>query len=214
MKHGIWLLGVLSLAVVGCSTTQQAPTQKPNTIPAINKSTPKAMWEQRQLVFSRMKEWRMDGRVSLTLDEQNWSFALDWLQRGNQAEMNIKNPLTGSTLAQIIDSGSRVTMKSSDGKTYQDTNAERLLQKQLGMRLPLGGMRYWARGIADPSLPLDRVEWDNVGRPKVLEQGGWLIQYPRYVGTGSNALPDKIQVDRAADKMKVKVLAKDWKTTF
>jgi len=213
MKHGIWLLCALSLAVVGCSTTQ-APSTKPSNIPTINKSTPQAMWEQRQQVFARMKEWRMDGRVSLTLDQQNWSFSLDWLQRGNQAEMNIKNPLTGSTMAKIVDTGSRVTMTSSDGKTYQDTNAERLLQKQLGMRLPLSGMRYWARGIADPSLPLDRVEWDSFGRAKVLEQGGWVIKYARYVSDGSNALPDKIQVDRAADKMKVKVLAKDWKTTF
>lgn len=203
--------GVLSL--VGCTSQP-----KPNTSGvAINPKMggAEAAWQERQRVFAQMQQWQLKGRVGLQLREQSWAFGLDWAQRGNsQYEMQIKNPLTGGLMATVMETGSQVTLKASDGKTYQDTDAERLLAKQLKMNLPLKNLQYWARGIPAPTAPVDAVKLDAMGRPTRLQQAGWVIDYASYEGNSAQALPSKIQLEKASDQLKAKVIAKEWKTRF
>lgn len=201
--------GILSLA--GCTT------QPKSTIPSAMASVgnAEAAWSERQRIFAQMQQWQLKGRVGLQLREQSWSFGLDWAQRGNsQYEMQIKNPLTGGLMATVVETGSQVTLKASDGKTYQDTDAERLLAKQLKMNLPLKNLQYWARGIPSPSVAVDDVKLDAQGRPTRLQQAGWVIDYPNYDGNDAQALPSKIQLEKASAQVKAKLVAKEWKTRF
>lgn len=203
--------GMLSL--VGCAN-QPKPA---NSGAVVNPKAggAEAAWAERQRVFAQMQQWQLKGRVGLQLREQSWSFGLDWAQRGNQQyEMQIKNPLTGGLMATVVETGSQVTLKASDGKTYQDTDAERLLAKQLKMNLPLKNLQYWARGIPSPALAVDGVKLDAYGRPTRLQQAGWVIDYPSYDGSGADALPSKLQLEKASERIKAKVVAKEWKTRF
>jgi outer membrane lipoprotein LolB len=127
--------------------------------------------------------------------------------------MNIKNPLTGSLMAYLKGTASDVTLQAN-GKTYRDADAERLLQSQMGVSLPLSGMKYWVRGIPSPDSPVEQVKLDNMGRPESLQQSGWLVEYTGWQGNGWNAMPDKINLSRAVENTKVKVIAKDWQTRY
>lgn len=202
--------GLLSLA--GCAN-QAKPVTQAGASPKPGGSA--AAWAERQRVFAQMQQWQLKGRVGLQLRDQSWSFGLDWAQRGNsQYEMQIKNPLTGGLMATVMETGSQVTLKASDGKTYQDTDAERLLAKQLKMNLPLKNLQYWARGIPSPAVAVDNVKLDAYGRPTRLQQAGWVIDYPSYEGSGAQALPSKMQLEKASDHVKAKLVAKEWKTRF
>ncbi|MFN3786095.1 MAG: lipoprotein insertase outer membrane protein LolB, partial [Thiothrix sp.] len=106
-----------------------------------------------------------------------------------------------------------VTLQTN-GKTYQDANAERLLQSQLGVSLPLDGMQYWVRGIPAPNTPINNVKLDPQGRPETLQQSGWQIEYNGWHGNGAQALPEKINLSRAPDNTNVKVIAKAWQTRY
>ncbi|MEZ5450787.1 MAG: hypothetical protein R3E89_18065 [Thiolinea sp.] len=44
------------------------------------------------------------------------------------------NPLTGAVMANIQETGSQVVLIAADGKRYQDTNAEKLLERQLRLK--------------------------------------------------------------------------------
>lgn len=203
--------GVLSLA--GCTNQPKPGTSGVVLNPKAGGA--EAAWAERQRVFAQMQQWQLKGRVGLQLREQNWSFGLDWAQRGNsQYEMQIKNPLTGGLMATVMETGSQVTLKAADGKTYQDTDAERLLAKQLKMNLPLKNLQYWARGIPSPMAAVDDVKLDAAGRPTRLQQAGWVIDYPSYEGNDGGALPSKIQLEKASERIKAKVVAKEWKTRF
>lgn len=217
MKNGILLL--CALAMIGCSGTQKATKAQPTRTaqaPAVVKKTPtpEAYWQNRQRVFARMKSWGMDGRVGLQFRGQSWSFGMKWQQAGNSSVMDITNPLTGAVMANIRETGSQVVLKASDGKQYRDTDAERLLERQLKLKFPLKDMRYWARGVPAPDSDVEALKLDRLGRPLQLQQKGWLVKYLSYKGDQPQALPSKISLEKAAERLKAKVVAKKWQTRF
>lgn len=208
----LWMRGgVLCLLMLGgCAAQTQSPdTDTPSTKP----SDPQAAWKQRQANFARMTSWRIQGKVGMRFRDQSASFGISWLQNGaDNYEMNIKNPLTGSILAYLQGNKSGVTLKAND-KTYQDANAERLLRSQLGISLPLDGMKYWVRGIPAPGSLVGNVKLDAQGRPESLQQSGWVIDYSDWQGNDWKALPNRINLTRMPDT-KVKVISKDWQTRY
>lgn len=205
------LLCTSALVLTACSS-QPKPATSGSVMKAAN---PEGAWAERQRVLAQMQQWQLKGRVGLQLREQSWSFGLDWAQRNSrQYEMQIQNPLTGGLMATVLETGSQVTLKAADGKVYQDTDAERLLARQLKMNLPLKNLQYWARGLPSPNVAVDAVKLDAAGRPTRLQQAGWVVDYASYEGNGTQALPSKIQLEKASERVKAKLVAKEWKTRF
>ncbi len=211
MKQRMLMVACCLLMLGGCATQTKAPASAETmTKPA----SAQAAWQQRQTDFARMASWRLQGKVGLQFKDQSASFNLSWLQNGaDQYEMNIKNPLTGSIMAYLKGNRGDVTLQAN-GKTYKDASAERLLQGQLGVSLPLEGMKYWVRGVPSPDSPVAAVKLDALGRPEMLQQAGWLVEYTGWNGNDWKALPEKITLNRAPDNTKVKVIAKDWQTRY
>ncbi len=198
-----------SLLLASCSTQPDKGNvvQKP-----ANKD---AAWQQRQAKFSKMREWRLQGKASVRYKSENWPFRLSWLQRqGDDYEMNIKHPLTDSVLAYIKSTPQSVMLKAQDGKVYRDSNAENLVKRQLGVALPLKGMKSWVLGVSSPDYPAAKVTLDAYGRPVTLLQAGWRVDYPSYETAGVGALPSKIILQHITDSTRIKVIAKDWKVRY
>ena len=212
-KIGVALL-FSTLLLGGCTSQQSSvkPMVKAKPKPTKTVSTKEALWKKRQQQFVRMASWNMDGKVAMRYKTDNWSFGVNWAQTGKNSVINIKNPFTGATVALLTQNNNKVTLKASDGKTYQDTNAERLLKKQANIELPLEGLVYWARGITAPQYPKGNVVLDAMGRPKQITQANWLIKYKRYKGNAYNSLPKKIILTRKKDAVYVNMVAKKWKT--
>jgi outer membrane lipoprotein LolB len=203
------LMLMVILLVSGCSSV---PDQKQETVKPDNAQQ---AWEARQAKFARMKSWKLDGRVGLQHQQESWTFNISWLQRdGNNYAMNIKNPLTGGVVAYLQSTQQGVTLKASDGQVYRDTDAENLLKAQMGVTLPLKGMRYWVRGMASPDYPNNQLALDNYGRAASMQQAGWTIRYTKYPSQSPVALPDKMTLTHQTEKTKVKVIAKDWQTRY
>lgn len=202
----------LFVLTTGCATQGKMPTPGAGNVAV--PADPQVAWKERQADFAKMSSWRMQGRVGIQFRDQSASFGLSWLQQGNdQYEMNIKNPLTGAVMAYMKGSANNVTLETN-GKTYQDASAERLLQGQMGVSLPLSGMKYWVRGVPAPDSPVTSVKLDRMGRPEVLQQAGWQVEYTGWEGNGLRALPEKINLSRAVENTRVKVIAKDWQTRY
>lgn len=199
----IVLIGIIFVS--GCSQVPQTGTSSVQT-PAMSSN-----WEQRKATLSRKNNWNLKSKVALSYQEEHWQFGLDWAQKtAQQYVMQIKNPLTGSIVAKLSQNHQGATLLSDNGKTYRSSNAEQLLLSQTRVSMPLNGMQYWVRGITSPQYKVDKIVLDNQGRPKLIQQAGWLIQYPRYQGSSFNALPGKITFKRAKDNVSVKLVAKQW----
>ncbi len=204
--HWLGLLAV-SFIMTGCTQIVKPPVK--STVSVVKKN--QSGWEQRKANLGRKMNWNLVSKIGLSYREEYWQFGLDWAQRAaQQYAMQIKNPLTGAIVAKLNQTPQGATLLADDGKTYRSKNAEQLLQSQTGVKMPINGMPYWVRGISSPHYKLDKLVLDNQGRPKLIQQAGWLIKYPGYQGSGIMALPRKISFKRAKDNVSVKLVAKRW----
>lgn len=202
------LIPLVLLLLSGCSTTSQIPD-------AVSGSPSKSKnWKLRQSRLTALSHWGLYARASITYRDENWPFGLEWQQQSaNQYTMRIKHPLTKSELAKIVNTGNNVSLSvNNTGKVYRDSSAERLIEKHMRLKLPVKGMRYWVLGIASPDHPVSSVQLDARGRPIVLKQAGWNIQYAQYNSQKVDALPTSIIVSRTSPQpVRVKMRVRQWK---
>ena len=199
------------------------PAAKPRATPpaprvrTVKKPTPpvsaqQAPWMRRQLTMSLMPSWQMGGRAALRFKSNAWTFGLNWVQRNKQQfSLQIRNPITGTIVGLLDQSPGKATLKSR-GKVSSGPDAERLLQQQLGVKMPVNGMPYWIRGVMAPQYPVGKVTLDAKGRPKQIVQAGWVMDYFNYQSLSFDAMPRKVNISRKQEQVNVRILAKRWKT--
>ncbi len=201
---------VIGLSILsGCS---QLPVEVPSvTKSATTVASKETLWKQRQRLLVNDVNWNLKSKVALRFREENASFGLNWAYKAVQHYvMQITNPITGGLVAKLSRDSSGVSLLSDNGKTYRDSDEERLLQRQVGVALPLKGMQYWVRGLASPQYKTTKLVLDALGRPQLLQQVGWKIEYSRYLSNKSNAMPGKVVITRAKDNVYLKMIAKQW----
>jgi outer membrane lipoprotein LolB len=205
------LIATVGLSVAACSTQQSVAPEPVVAVPKPKTNAPILNpWEQRQLKLGAMQSWDMSGRSALRFNGDAWTFGLNWSQKNKQQYvLQIKNPITGTVVAQLEQSPGKAVLRAQ-GKVHQGIDAERLLETQMRVKMPVNGMPYWVRGIMAPQYPVGTVKLDSAGRPTQITQKGWTIDYSQYQGSDFAALPGKVNISREQDKVNVRVLAKKW----
>ncbi|WP_299880937.1 lipoprotein insertase outer membrane protein LolB [uncultured Cocleimonas sp.] len=207
MKSRVLLVTTVIL-LGGCT---QYGTQPPQVKSVVSPSVKQSAWKQRQAYIARRQNWNLNSKISLRYGDENYIFGLNWAQQpANKYTMQITNPLTGALVAKLSRQSGGVTLLSDNGRTYRDTDEERLLLNQSGVRIPVKGMQYWVRGIASPQHKVEQLILDNLGRPQTLYQAGWKISYSDYLNNSSQAMPRKVVLTRSKDKLYIKLIAKRW----
>ncbi|PID46708.1 MAG: outer membrane lipoprotein LolB [Proteobacteria bacterium] len=204
-------LAVISASMAGCSVQ----TVTPKTTAIVTKPKPiqpADPWQARQRVMSNMRSWDMNGRAALRFRGDAWTFGLGWMQKNRQEyTLQIRNPVTGTIVALLEQRPGKAVMRSQ-GKVHTGVDAERLLEQQMRVKMPVNGMPYWIRGVMAPQYPAGKVALDGKGRPTQIIQSGWVIDYLGYQGSDFAAMPSKVNISRAQNQVKVRVLTKRWRT--
>ena len=203
------LLVLCLFIIAGCSQTNINP---PSSVTSVKPPASKqAAWQQRKTFLTSKNTWQLGSKVSLRVKEENLIFGLNWAQLpANNYVIQISNPITGGLVSKLSRSSGVVSLLADDGMTYKDNDEERLLKNQSGLTIPLKGMQYWVRGLSAPQYKVDQLVLDNAGRPRTLQQAGWKVIYSSYVNNGTNALPRKINLSRGAEKIFIRLIAKNW----
>ena len=186
------LAGVLA----GCGTAPQKPAEAP-----VAAAEPA---EERRARES-LKEWVAVGRVAVLHDEESWHANLHWEQRGERYHIRLIAPLGQGSVALRGLPGS-VMMEHEEGAVMA-ASPEVLLERHIGWRIPVTGLHYWVRGLADPTAE-NALEHGDDGRPVRLDQNGWRIDFRRWGEVGGIALPEKVFME--ADGLKVRLVIDQW----
>ncbi len=206
----VLLVSTALFAINGCSQIDVKPPAA-SVPPASTATTKEQLWKQRQQVLARDVLWNLKSKIALRFRQDHWTFGMDWAQKSAQQYLiQINNPVTGGVLAKLSSNSAGVSLVANDGKTYRDTNEERLLQRQAGISLPIKGMQYWMRGLESPQYKKGKVVLDAQGRPITLYQAGWKVEYSKYTSNRYNAMPRKVVITRDKDNVYLKMIAKQW----
>lgn len=183
--------------------TACAPTPRPAEEPPTNKVVP---LEKRKAETATVSSWEISGAMAAKSKAKAWSASMNWVQHGsNSYQIRLMGPLGGGTVL-INKTGNTVTFQDG-AKKSSSTNAEDLLLKQTGIRLPVNNLYYWVRGLPAPGN-VQAEKHDQYNHLVQLKQSGYTIDFNRYTSVKGVDLPSAIRLE--GNGVMVKVIIKNW----
>lgn len=202
------LIGCTLIAGLSACTHVTRPTSAPLTVTV---PANKPLTVEQKKVQGRtlaMNSWQAQGVVGIIRNHaKGFSGSFNWAQRGDSYSLNIYGPL-GAGSVHIDGTPNRVTMVDSKNHHASASDAESLMQRQLGVSLPVSNLYYWMRGVPTPNNPAEK-QFDSQHHLVTLQQDGWVITYQNYITVNGTALPYSVVLVSA--DMRVKFVIKQWR---
>ncbi|KTC66449.1 outer membrane lipoprotein LolB (plasmid) [Legionella adelaidensis] len=188
---------VSTALLTACASQTPAPEAPQNQNMPVEKRT-----AQTQTISS----WALSGAMSAKNAQKAWSAGINWQQQGaTNYQIRLMGPLGGGTVL-VEREGGAVTYKDGP-KTATSNNADDLLLKQTGIRLPVNNLYYWVRGLPAPG-PVQASKYDEFNHLSMLKQSGYTVNYERYTSTQKGDLPSKIRL--TGNGVTIKLVVKNW----
>jgi outer membrane lipoprotein LolB len=183
--------------VTGCASS---PISKPIETPAA-----KSLQQQHLNSLAAIKEFALKGRIGVQTEGKGFSGSMEWQHNAAVDQIALYSPL-GSQVASIKKDANAVTLTEGNGHSVSAQDAETLTQMTLGWKLPLTGLADWALG-RPTAQPIDKINWDEMGRITHLVQEGWDIEYSDYLAFEGKQLPNKIYL--RSPKVNIKLIVEN-----
>jgi len=149
-------------------------------------------------------QWRLTGRLSVRGGGRSMLSRLEW-RHDELSDLLVVSTSLGGVAGKIKSLQGVLLLTDASGNTRLIDHAE--LEGLLGYALPLQQLKFWVRGLADPSLPIKGVGMLSNG-VREFEQQGWLVKLGRFVSVDGFTLPEKITVVKAG--VKIKIVVEEW----
>jgi len=199
LKRALLLLFAAALTQApGCGTVQPLDAEQAARLP---------LYEQRAARLGSQDSWSLEGRLAISDDSDGGSGFLSWQQQPDSSRMDFHGAL-GRGAWRLMAGADGAELEFADGRLYRADSIEDLLRGQVGWQVPIEALAWWVRGLAAPGKLQQRV-LDEEGRPSLLQQAGWHIEFGRYAMVAGEAMPARMTA-RQQDRT-VKLAVKKWK---
>lgn len=188
-RRAILFCFVLVLSLSGCATAPVAVGLKPD-------------WKSLQQV----EHWEMQGRVAFRNENDGWHGRISWVSSPQEDKIKIAGPV-GQGAVVILMRDEFAELLFGDGRRQVARDPTMLVEKQLGLPVPLKSLRWWARG-----LPVEKRPYDMIQRRSdsiVFEQDGWLISQNDFKRYFEKVLPRRIMIEGKG--LSLKLVIDRWK---
>lgn len=198
---------ISAICLLTACTTPQRTTIEPSSQTTPPKTETQEMTHHSKIALaSSITSWQLSGAMAAKNAKKGWTASLDWKQQGpNRYQIRLFGPLGGGTV--IIEKHGNVITYQDGPKTITSTNADELLAKKTGVRLPVKNLYYWIRGLPAPGS-VTSSNYDTEKRLISLNQAGYNINYTAYTSIKSINLPSKIRLE--GHGVMLKLVIKHW----
>ncbi|PPC94885.1 MAG: outer membrane lipoprotein LolB [Methylotenera sp.] len=190
-------LAALVAVIAGCASS---PISKPIETPAS-----KSLQQQHLNSIAAIKAFSLKGRIGVQTEGKGFSGSMQWQHETAEDNIALYSPL-GGQVASIKKDANAVTLTEGNGNSISAQDAETLTEMTLGWKLPLTGLADWSLG-RPTAQPIDKINWDEMGRITHLVQEGWDIEYSDYLAHEGKQLPNKIYL--RSPKVNIKLIVEN-----
>lgn len=164
-----------------------------------------AAWADRSARLGDLENWGFTSRLSIDDGADGGSGRLDWRTRPSSSSLQFRGALGQGAWRLAMDPDG-ATLSLADGSVYQGASVNELVQRETNWRIPVDALSWWVRGLAfgDPEL----LELDPEGRPLLLREAGWTIEYERFDDFNGLHLPIRLQAFDG--QVRVKLAISRW----
>lgn len=179
------------LALAGCAGRRETVRESP-------------VEASRVATVAADEHWGFDGRIAVSNGNDGGSGRIAWRQDGERVDITIRAPVSGQTWRLAGDARDGYELSGTKREPVRDRDAEALLHRETGWRVPVAALGSWVRGVAAGGA---KPRYGEDGLPTELREAGWTIEYRRFAGSGSDALPTRIVAHRGALQVRLAIAA-------
>ncbi|HBN53312.1 MAG TPA: outer membrane lipoprotein LolB [Stenotrophomonas sp.] len=204
-----WMTALfLAGALAGCGSmaTRQAPPAA-----QVHTTSEPALETARLAVLDTLPMWSFQGRVAISKGRNGGNGRIDWQQRGDAYQVSLAAPVTRQSWQLSGGARQSVRLDGLEGGPRSGADAGQVLLQATGWEIPVERLAAWVRGMPAPGAVAPAYQgYDAAGLPRVLEQGGWRIDYlDWYPQQGARpALPRRIEAVNG--DAKVRLIVDEW----
>lgn len=169
---------------------------------------PEARYRQATEQLRALTDWDASGRAALRTADDSGSLSLDWQQRGEAYQVDLRAPM-GAGSARLEGDAEGVWLTTSAGDREYAPDPETLLAWYTGYRVPVSALRYWLRGLTAPGPEVEDLTLGPAGRPERIVQGGWEVVYRDWTEASGLPVPSRLEIVRGDDL--VRVVIRNWR---
>lgn len=189
---------LMSVLLAGCAPPRPASAPPENVVKPVT---------ERQEEIKTIRSFEISGAMAARNPKKSWTASINWLQTGaSNYQIRLFGPL-GSGTVLIRRNGGMVSFQDGP-KRVSSNNAEQLLQRETGVRLPVSNLFYWVRALPAPGGS-PNISRDRYNHIKTLRQNGYTVHYLKYTATAKGDLPSSIRLEGRG--IKIKLIIKRWK---
>lgn len=163
---------------------------------------------ERAAAVAAIENFSFNGRVAVGNGRDGGSAQIEWQQRGVHADIALRAPVSGQTWRLSGTDESGWTLHGTRAEGARGDDAEELLLRETGWRLPFAALRRWLFGLEFDDG--DRVELRASGLPaRLLSADGWKVEYVDYDEARTPPLATRLRADRAPHKVRLAIA--EWR---
>lgn len=191
------IAALILLGLNACSTVQQVK---------VDQSARDSLNAVRHEALGQIDSWTLEGRLAVSNEEDGGSGHFSWRKQGEDNRMDFHGAL-GRGAWRLVADKDGAQLELADGTVHKGSTIDELVRKQAGWGVPVDALAWWVRGLAAPG-EIQHLELDEEGRPGLLRQLGWTIEYGRYRSIGELSLPLKVTARQAGNNVKLAI--RNW----
>ena len=151
--------------------------------------------------------FELQGRISASAGEQAASGSIDWRHAHGTDSFTLLTPL-GQIAAQLEASAVGAHLRTADGQEFNADSAEALLPRVLGVDVPVARLGRWVQAAPDAAAEVRNR--DSAGRPALVIDQGWRIEYLAYLSTAADSPPARLDISRG--DARIRLVIDSWTT--
>lgn len=144
-----------------------------------------------------LTRWSLTGKLGVRAPDAGTSFGIDWHQDGSDYEVRVRGPM-GQSAALVRGDDRHVVVERAGEAALAGDDAESLVREALGWDIPVDALRFWIRGLPDPSLEVESASYLDEGWFSELMQRDWRVEFSRYRALEGRSLPGRVRASRDA----------------
>lgn len=144
--------------------------------------------------------FELQGRMSASDGEQAASGRVEWRHRAAADTWTVFTPL-GQIAAQLDSDAAGAVLLTADGQRQDAASADALLPRVLGVELPVAELSRWVQ--ASPGAGAEVRQRDALGRPTLVIDRGWRIDYLDYADATPEAAPARLDISRGDARLRL-----------
>lgn len=148
--------------------------------------------------------WTLQGRLGVSNGSDGGSGSFSWTQDGDRYDFELRGPAISGANFRLSGGPDGALLEGLKGGPLRGPDAEVLMQRALGWKVPLRDLRAWVLGLRADSGPVE-LSFGEDRLPLLLKQDGWTVDYREWDASRKPPLPKKVYAAKAPYKVKLSI---------